>query len=138
MSQAKTDCQTLVDEWLKFATHMLEEHGEFIPYGCAMNLVGEIGSYAADIGGEHPNSQEVISFLQSAFRGQKADLKCTAIFYDVVIRNPEETDAVAVLLDHEDNYSRIVFFPYQLTDGVVKYGAAFLNAGSNDIFGNLQ
>jgi len=137
-SAAKNDCQNLVDEWLNFATQMLEEHGEFIPYACAMNLAGEIGSYAADTGDEHPNSQEVISLLKSGFREQKGSLKCTAIFYDVVIRNPEKMDAVAVQLDHKDNYSNIVIFPYQITDEVVQYGAALLNAGTNDIFGTTQ
>lgn len=138
MSAAKSDCQSLVDEWLKFAIQMLEEHGEFIPYGCAMDLTGQIGSYSTDTGDEFPKSQEVIHYLKAGFRSQKENLKCTAIFFDVVIRNPEKTDAIAIYLDHKDDYSNIVCFPYVINNSVVELGQPSLNAGSNDIFGETN
>ena len=138
MSVAKNDCQNLVDEWLKFAMQMLEEHGEFIPYGCAMSLTGQINSYAADTGDEFPNSQEVIHYLKTGFRAEKEKLKCTAIFFDVVIKNPERTDAVAVYLDHRDDYSNVVYYPYVISDGVVQFGQPSLGVGLNDIFGESK
>jgi len=61
----------------------------------------------------------------------------TAIFYDVRVVPPgsdEKTDAIAVALDHQENYSAVVLFPYTLTNSKVQFGEVFAQAGENDIF----
>lgn len=139
MSNAKQDAETLMNSALPFAEKMLSEHGEFFPFGEAMKPSGEIVSVGADSGVEHPPSQEVIDILKSAFRSAAAENEyiATAIVYDALTIPPggeEKTDAVAVALDHRDDYSVVVFFPYHLTDGTVEFQPPFASKGAGDIF----
>ena len=62
MTSAKQDVQTLMNEWIVFAKQMLDEHGEFYPYGAAMKFDGEIISISGDTGEEMPPSQEPVSY----------------------------------------------------------------------------
>ncbi len=124
---------------LPFGQQMLEKHGEFYPYGGATTIDGKVISVGGYEGSEHPPSQNVIDLISSGFRaGAKAGTyKATGLFYDVRVIPPgtsEKTDAIAVALDHRDNYSVIVYFPYKITDGRVKMGAAFASPGENKVF----
>jgi len=124
---------------LPFAEQMLQKHGEFFPFGTAMTPSGEIVNIGGYDGREQPPSQDVINLLKDGFRaaakGNK--YKATALFFDVRTVPPstsEKTDAVAIALDHKDNYSVIVYFPYKLKAGKVQFGQVFATAGENDIF----
>jgi hypothetical protein len=44
------------------------------------------------------------------------------------------SDAVAVSLNHCDNYSAVVLLPYQLQNGNVEFGEAFAEKGDVDVF----
>ena len=141
MADPKADVEELMNDavGVSFAERMLCEHGEFLPYGAAMTQSGEIVSVAAHNGTEKPASQELISLLIDGFREAAAEgkYKATAIFYDVRVNVPggdEKTDAVAVALDHQDNYSVVVFFPYRLNGNEVEYGELFAQAGENRVF----
>jgi hypothetical protein len=46
-------------------------------------------------------------------------------------------DAVAVELDHRDNYSVVVFFPYTIHDGTVDVQEPFANKGDGRIFAQV-
>ena len=59
----KEEAESLMNEGIPFATQMLQEHGEFFPYGYAMRRDGEILSIAAHDGTEQPPSQELIELL---------------------------------------------------------------------------
>ncbi len=139
MADSKTDVETLMNEMLPFGQEMLEKYGEFIPYGGAMKPNGEIVSVSGYEGTEHPLSQDIIDLLKDGYRSavRKGKYKATAIYYDMRITPPKtdiKTDAIAIALDHKDNYSAIVFFPYRLVDEKVVFGEVFAQAGENDIF----
>ena len=141
MADPKSDVEELMNDavGVAFADRMLREHGDFFPYGAAMKQDGEIVSVAAHDGTEHPPSQELISLLKGAFRQSVAEGEyiATAIFYDVRVSLPKEggkTDAIAAALDHRDDYSVIVFFPYRLDGDQIEYGELFAQAGENDVF----
>jgi hypothetical protein len=139
VSNAKQDAEKLMNSALPFAEKMLNEHGEFFPYGEAMRPSGEIVSVGADSGEEHPPSQELIDILKSAFKSAAAEGEyiATAIVYDSLTIPPgseAKTDAVAVALDHRDDYSVVVFFPYALVDGSVEFQPPFAVKGAGDIF----
>jgi hypothetical protein len=139
LSDPKADSEAILDAMLPLAERMLEEHGEFYPYGGAMTPDGKVISVAGDPGGEHPASQEVIDLLQAAFRSGAAagKYKATGMFYDVRVVPPgatEKTDAIAVALDHKDNYSVLVCFPYRIVSGQLELGSAFASKGENKVF----
>ena len=139
VSNAKQDAERLMNSALPFAEKMLSEHGEFYPFGEAMRPSGEIVSVGADSGEEHPPSQELIDILKSAFKGaaEEGEYIATAIVYDSLTIPPgseEKTDAVAVALDHRDDYSVVVFFPYKLVDGNAEFQPPFAVKGADDIF----
>ena len=139
MTSAKQDVQTLMNEWIVFAKQMLDEHGEFYPYGAAMKFDGEIISISGDTGEEMPPSQELIELLTNGFRQEaaKGEYKASALFYDVRTTLPnatEKTDAIAVALDHADGYSVIVIHPYQIEDNQYIFGDLTARSGPNKIF----
>ena len=139
MSDAKSDVEALMNSALPFAEKMLTEHGEFFPFGEAMKPNGEIVSIGAQGKSDQPPSQDLIDILKRAFReaAETGEYKATAIVYDILTIPPGETDktdAIAVALDHVDNYSVIVIFPYTLNGTSVTLSAPFAQRGDGDIF----
>ena len=139
MADPKTEVEELMNALLPFGQQMLEKHGEFIPYGGAMKTDGEIVSVSGYEGEEQPLSQDIINLLKDGYRiaVKNNEYKATAIFYDVRVIPPgtqEKTDAIAVALDHKENYSVIVLFPYKLINSNVQFGEVFAEAGANEIF----
>jgi len=139
MSDPKTDCEALMNSALPFAQQMLTSHGEFIPFGAAMRPDGQIVSIAGYDGTEHPRSVEIIALMKEGFiaAARKSEYKATAIVYDVMVQVPpsrEKSDAIAVSLNHQDNYSIIVVFPYKISGGQLMLGTTFAQKGEADIF----
>lgn len=136
---AKQDAEDLMNEWVVFAKRMLAEYGEFLPYGAAMKPSGEILSIAAHTGEEMPPSRDLIDLLNNCFRSGavSGEYKATALFYDVTVQLPnstEKSDAIAVSLEHQDDYSVVVFHPYIIVDEVPEYGTLSAMKGNNNIF----
>ena len=44
------------------------------------------------------------------------------------------TEAVAIALDHQANYSVVLIIPYVLSDGAVEFGEAVAQQGEDDMF----
>lgn len=135
----KEECEKLMTDVLPFAEKMLKEHGEFYPYGGAMRPSGEIVYVAGYDGTEHPPSMEVIKLIREGFiqSGRSGEYKATALIYDVRVVLPntgQKSDAIAVSLNHKANYSVVVFFPYQLREGVLNVSEPFAERGAADVF----
>ena len=139
MSSTKSESERLMSAALPFAEQMLQKYGEFFPYGHALNVKGEVIAVAAYDGQERPPSAEVIRLLKQAFvQGAKANkYMATALVYDVRVQLPSsgtKSDAIAVSLNHKDNYSVVVFFPYKREGSKLIMGTVFANNGEGDIF----
>lgn len=139
MSDAKADTEALMNAVLPFAERMLTQHGEFFPFGGAMKPDGEIVNVAGYDGRERPTSNDLIELLGEGFRkdAKNGRYKATAIAYDVRVTLPNTTtssDAIAVALDHRDNYSVLVLFPYTLTAGLLQLGEPFAEKGARNVF----
>lgn len=138
MHEGKEESQELMDAVLPLAEKLLSEHGEFFPYGGAMTRDGKIVSVAAYDGDEHPQSSEVIDMLQKAFHtaAKNKEYKATALVYDVRVQlaNGESSDAIAIELDHESDYSVVVLLPYTLSNGQLQYGEISAQAGEGNVF----
>ena len=140
MQTAKQDVEALMNDGVSFAEQMLRDHGEFLPFGRAMKTDGEIVHLAGYNGVEHPPSQEIIELLNDDFRSaaRQGKYKATALFYDVRLGQGDggdKSDAVAVALDHRDEYSVVVYFPYALQDGALSFGDLLAEKGTGRIFG---
>ena len=136
---AKADAEALLNVVMPFAEKMLAKHGEFYPYGAAMKPDGDIVSVAAYDGREQPPSADLIDLLRTELRRDAEKLLCkaTAIVYDVRAVPPggdSAGDAIAVALDHRDNYSVVVLFPYTIANNSVQIGEPFAERGEDAIF----
>ncbi len=141
MADPKSEVEDLMNDRLPFGQELLEKYGEFFPYGGAITSDGKIVSVAAYDGDEQPPSMDVINLLKNGFRqaAKKGEYKATALFYDVRVIPPgakEKVDAIAIALDHKENYSVVVFFTYTLINSKLEFGEVFAEAGANDIFNN--
>ena len=138
MQDGKEESQILMDSVLPFAEKMLSEHGEFFPYGGAIDKGGEVVSVAAYDGNEQPPSSEVISMLQKAFQSaaSNGEYRATALVYDVIIQLPsgDKSDSLAIELDHESGYSVVVYIPYTVEKGQIHYGQISASAGQGNVF----
>jgi hypothetical protein len=90
-------------------------------------------------GREHPPSADIIQILKTNFRrsAQDREYRVTAIVYDVRVVLPQtgiKSDAIAVALDHTDNYSVVVFFPYQIAQSQLIFGETFAQKGDDGVF----
>ena len=140
---AKQDAEKLMNQYIGFAEEMLTKHGEFFPYGAAMKPSGEIVSVAVHDEVERPSSDTIITSLQNAFvsSAKSGEYKATALFFDARVEVPGSeavSDAVVVALDHRDNYSVVVFFPYEVSDGRVLFGELFAQQGEDGIFAKAR
>jgi len=139
MTQAKVDCEDLMNVALPFAKQMLQQYGEFFPYGSAMQPDGKIIQIGGYDGREHPPSAEIITLLKDGFKqgAKKKKYKATALVYDVrtTLADGSKSDAIAIALDHEANYSVVVLFPYKLKNGELHLGQISGHKGANEMFG---
>lgn len=138
MSDPQGDCEKLLGLAITFAEQMLTENGEFYPFGAAMAPDGELSAVSAYDGQEHPRAEEVIEFLKEALQdgARGGRYIATALAYDARISLPSggASDAVTVLLDHRDDLSLIVQFPYRREDGAVSFDPPISQNGGSDIF----
>lgn len=136
----KQEAEELMNACVPLAKRMLNEHGEFYPYGGCMSQNGDIIHVGAKIEGTNkPNSEPLIDLLRNDFHKSAVQGRCkaTAVIFDVRIPLPgsgEKTDAIQVCLDHQDGYSVEVFFPYQIEDSHVTYSGVFAQPGKSLIF----
>jgi hypothetical protein len=118
---------------------MLTTHGAFNPFGAAMRANGQIVSMAGYDDNEHPQSTSAIALMKAGFveGARRSEYKATALVYAVRVKLPsteEKSDAIAVSLNHRDNYSAVLLFPYEINDGELSLGAVFAQEGEADIF----
>jgi len=139
-AEAKADGEKLLDSLLPFAEQMLQQHGEFFPFGGRMALDGAIIHEGAYNGTEQPPSQELIDLLRQAHQRDAAarTLRACAAIYDIrtVPRDrTEKQDAIAAAIDHVSGYSAVIIFPYSFDAAQkLRVESPFAVEGAHDIF----
>lgn len=107
---AQDDLDGLLNSALPFAQQMLDERGEFFPYGVALSAAGEARMVAGDPGqGEHPRSQDVLRTIVEGLRRERDNLRAVALVADVRMA---DSDAVRVELEHSEGPTMAVLLPY--------------------------
>lgn len=122
----KEDCEDLLTKMFPISEAFLQKNGEFFPFASVMLQNNEIEMIATHNGDEHPESQTVINDLNEILiKGANEGInKATCLVYMSMISNTETNekfDVVSFNLDHKDNYSIIVVFPYTIETGKVQF-----------------
>jgi hypothetical protein len=136
---AKSECELLMNSALPVAKQMLQEHGEFFPFGLALNAKGQVLTVAGHDESEHPTSEDFIRQVKQTFvaRAAAGEYRATALVYEVQVQTPNRgvsTDAIAIALDHRDNYSVVVFLPYRFEGEKLTLGEMFAQQGAGEVF----
>ena len=138
-AKAVEDCEALLNDVLPVAEGFLTQHGEFYPFGAVMKPDGEIIRMAGNDEREQPLAADIVQTLKAGFaQGAEAGAyKATALVTNVRVVAPfstQESDAIAISLNHVDDYSVIVVLPYEIKDGKLITGELFTLDGEADIF----
>ncbi len=132
--EAKADAQKLVAAMVPEAERLLAE-GRFAPFAKVMLADGEIA--AVDSDASQPDQR--LTALREALRKKAAagEARATALAYSDTAALGESgrlADAVAVEIDHRDQYSVALLFPYNLGEGVVRWRAPQARPGAGEVF----
>lgn len=140
----KEECELLVENFLPFVEQSLQKKKGFLPVGAVLGTDKQIMSIAiCDEKLDNSPTIEIVNLYVELYQGQaeKGEIVASFLAYDTVITHPQlgEIDAIAVNLDHVEDYSIIVFWPYRLKKkGVFKNSVVLLepiaNAGEYKIF----
>ncbi len=102
-----------------FARTMLEDSGEFHPFGAKVDSAGRLIAAGGLIkGNDHPRGQDVYQLLMENLHLELADGRAIAIAVAANVNIPNEysprhKDGLRVTLDAK-GYSRFVYVPYRL------------------------
>ena len=113
MSDAQREAEELVSAVLPQAEGMLLAHGDFFPFGGAVTLDGEITQLAVDEEHRDSSIEDVIEELKGKLRSgaDTNTYRATALVFPIQAQLPgadDETEAVAIALDHQANYSVVL------------------------------
>lgn len=139
MNAHEQDFDTLVSRWIVIARQMLEEQGYFHPYAAALLQNGAIDSFSADTQEGTLDADELIEILRSGLRRdiQFHGYIASAIFYDAFVENPvskNKTDAIAILLYHENGNSLKLYIPYQIQEKKCSFGEQLSKQIENSLY----
>lgn len=139
MADARSECEALMQALVPHAEDMLTKHGAFLPFGGVTDTSGAVVHVAAYDGTGQPTPIELIQRHREIFRtgGKEGNFRATALICDVRITHPdtgEATDAIHVFLDHRDNFSIEVVFPYRLDGIELAVSEPFAQDGEASIF----
>lgn len=136
----KSECERLMGKLVPFAEEMLEKNGEFFPFAGVVDSKGEIRFIAYWDGNDRPLSEDLIKTYQEKFKEQAAqkEIKASGLVYDAKIfpaGSSVKQDGIIVELDHQSDYSVIVYFPYTLDENKkLTIGQISASAGEARIF----
>ena len=103
---------------MDFARTMLEDSGDFYPFGASITADGKLVAVGGNNGEERPNPQEIYKLLGGAFTSgaQNGELFAAALAANVDVPpqySSPSPDALRVHLE-SDGYSRFIYVPYRL------------------------
>ena len=139
IADAGSETEAILLAMIPIGKQLLEKQGTFVPYGGAMTMDGKVVTVAGYSGTEPPPTPEIIDALNFAFRtgALTGKYKATGLFSDVEVSSPgnkEKTRAIAAALDHQDNYSVVIYFPYKIVAGKVEFDQVTALPGENRLF----
>ena len=134
----KEECEVLLEALLSASKNLLIKNGEIYPIGAVLSNDATATFTAVHSDNEFPDSKSVIRDLVSSHKqmAQKKKIKASGIAWNgTFTSNGNQTDAIIVSLEHQDDYSVIVGLPYEI--GLfkkIKFGELFAQSGNSDVF----
>jgi hypothetical protein len=138
IASPKEECDVLMNVVVPFARQMLSQHHGFFPFGATMSPSGSVSRTEAPAGDGPP--RELVASIEQGFidGAQQGLYKATALAVDVKTVPPgkkEQRNAIEVRLDHRDNYSVKVVFPYSYSlSGELAFDPPFAVPGDKKVF----
>lgn len=132
MASCKDDCEALMSAVLPVAEQSLTEHQQLRPFGSTLSTDGvmvQVGGFRFD---EQASDQELIAEFEASFRdgAARGELRATAL-----VSASAAKDCVTVRLDHRQQYSLVVTFPFHFTStGELVIEEPFAAEGTHGIF----
>jgi hypothetical protein len=110
---------SLLTACIELAQRLLEEHGEFYPFGHAIQADGrlELVSSFVEADDDRPDSAELLDLLCDGLAEMAKDgrIRASAVCADVRVRRSGESearDAIQVAVEHRDADPVAVLMPY--------------------------
>jgi hypothetical protein len=127
-----------MSEVLPVAERILSEQHRLRPFGSTLSTDDRIVAVGTAVAAGELDTAAVVAEFRSSFRdgAARGELKATALVYTAQADGPgPSATLVRVALDHRENYSTIVSFPYHFTDaGELSIGEPFGAEGAHEIF----
>lgn len=122
MTSCKDECEALMSAVLPAAEQMLIEHHALQPFGSTLSADGQITQVGGWVASKGPAQAALDAEFETSFRdgAARGELKATALVQPVLVVPPgkdEQQAGVSIQLDHRDDYSVVVTFPYRFSSG---------------------
>ncbi|VAV94889.1 hypothetical protein MNBD_ACTINO02-2871, partial [hydrothermal vent metagenome] len=111
--QTQDDLDELLNAALPAAAFLLQESGEFFPFGVEVLTDGTVRHVAANPGtGEQPDSLAVLEMLADGFRSNRDNIRAAAFVANV---SYDGSDAVQVESEHSEGQAIVLLAPFRRT-----------------------
>ena len=139
----RTDFNEMVMPILGMAESLLEEPGEFRPFGARVAAGGQMALIDVTPSLEEPSNPLIIDALYATFRleARAGTIRACAVCWDALIPRVEGhgfMDAIAIGLEHRDGDPTIVLCGYERKpSGGLRFEAPVTAAGRTHVFGHI-
>jgi hypothetical protein len=141
--EIRTDFNELVLPILGLAERMLEESGEFQPFGARLAAGGQLALIDVAPSLDEPSNPLIVDALYATFRveARAGMIRACAVCWDALVPRQEGgglMDAIAIGLEHRDGDPTIVLCGYEreLT-GDYRFQDPFTATGRRHVFGHV-
>ena len=119
MVATSAQLQELLDYCMDFAKTMLNDAGDFYPFGAKLSLEGQVVAVGGHSGSEKPLPQDIYQLLIGAFvsEAQNGSIAGAALAANVNVPDQYESptrDAIRVHVE-APGFARFIYVPYKVT-----------------------
>lgn len=139
----RTDFNELVTPLLGLAETMLEQTGEFRPFGARLAAGGQLAVIDVTPTLREPSNPLIIDALYATFRleARAGTIRACAVCWDALVPRQDGAglmDAIAIGLEHRDGDPTIVLCGYEREgSGDVRFEDPVTAVGRRHVFGNV-
>jgi len=142
-AEIRTDFNDLVLPILGLAEKMLEEDGEFAPFGARLAAGGQMALVDVAQTLDEPTNPLIVDALYAAFRleARSGMIRACAVCWDALVPRNEGgglMDAIAIGLEHRDGDPTIVLCGYEREPtGDYRFDDPVTATGRRHVFGHV-
>jgi hypothetical protein len=141
--EIRTDFNELVVPLLGLAETMLEQSGEFRPFGARLAAGGQLALIDVSPALEEPSNPLIIDALYATFRSEAkiGAIRACAVCWDAMVPREEGgglQDAIAIGLEHRDGEPTMVLCGYEREpSGGLRFESPVAAVGKRHVFGKV-